>query len=77
MSGLWVAHAILRAMKRKSSTDAKAGGTTASKPEKMLLHMALKDGDWAGKATSFERRVHFKFSNLQELIQWIQRLPKR
>lgn len=42
-----------------------------SRPQKVLLHMAKFDGEWAGKATNFTTEENFKFKNLQELFDWL------
>ena len=41
----------------------------ASKPQKILLHMAKVGNDWKGKATCFESQTEFKFSSIDELIR--------
>jgi len=50
--------------KRPASAD--------SKPQKVLLHMARKGGEWAGKATHFEREEQYTFTNLEDLLAWLE-----
>jgi hypothetical protein len=49
--------------------------TVTTKPQKVLLHMARKDNDWAGKATCFSGGEEYVFDNLEDLFAWLRR-PK-
>jgi len=42
-----------------------------SKPQKVLLHMARKNGEWAGMATNFKTEKNYKFRSLKELFNWL------
>jgi len=42
-----------------------------TKPQKVLLHMARKDNDWAGKATCFSGGEEYVFDNLEDLFAWL------
>ena len=44
-----------------------------TKPQKVLLHMARKDNDWAGKATCFSGGEEYVFDNLEDLFAWLRR----
>ena len=44
-----------------------------TKPQKVLLHMARKDNDWAGKATCFSGGEEYLFENLEDLFAWLRR----
>jgi hypothetical protein len=55
-------------MKKKNKPSPAAD----SKPLKVLLHMARQGGDWAGKATHFEREEQYSFGTLQELFDWLE-----
>jgi len=50
--------------------------TTETRPEKVLLQMAIKDGDWAGIAIRFETEERHRFSGLWGLVTWLFRLRK-
>lgn len=47
---------------------------TASKPEKVLLHMARTDHDWAGVAIRFDGEEPYRFQSLKVLFAWLSRL---
>jgi len=47
--------------------------TITAKPQKVLLHMAPKDDDWAGKATCFSGGEEYLFENLEDLFAWLRR----
>jgi hypothetical protein len=73
VSALSVPAPILRGMKRSSVNTE----TSQTKPEKVLLHMARKDGDWAGVAIRFQGGEQHTFRNLKSLVSWLARLRKR
>jgi hypothetical protein len=54
-----------------------AARTSASKPEKVLLHMARTQDDWAGVAIRFDGEQPFKFHSLSGLFTWLSRLRAR
>ena len=69
VSGLsvrFIAWNCMRQMKKKSLS-------TQATPQKILLHVARKDGDWTGKATSFSTNEEYVFHNLKELFRWLNR----
>jgi hypothetical protein len=41
--------------------------------EKILLQMARRGDDWAGKATSFSGPAEFHFDSLKDLFDWLKR----
>jgi len=45
-----------------------------SRPQKILLHIARKDGNWVGKATSFSTKEEYTFQSLTDLFRWLDRL---
>ena len=51
---------------RKSQPQA-----TASKPQKVLLHMARTDHDWAGVAIRFDGEEPYRFQSLKVLFAWL------
>jgi hypothetical protein len=51
--------------------------TSQTKPEKVLLHMARKDGDWAGVAIRFQGGEEHTFRSLKGLVSWLAHLGKR
>ena len=67
VSGLSVVPVIVPVMK----SQPKIGGSTRTKPEKVLLHMARKDGDWAGLAIRFDGEDPHKFQSLKDLFTWL------
>ena len=48
-------------------------GSTVSKPQKVLLHMAKVGNEWAGKATDFSTEEKYKFKSLKELFSWLRK----
>jgi len=48
-----------------------------SKPEKVLLHMARTDDDWAGVAIRFDGEESYRFRSLSGLVAWLSGLRKR
>ena len=49
---------------------------TAAKPEKVLLHMARTDHDWAGVAIRFDGGEPYRFQSLEVLVAWLSRLRR-
>jgi hypothetical protein len=47
---------------------------TESKPEKVLLHMARTDDDWAGVAIRFDGAEPYRFGSLKVLVAWLSSL---
>ena len=45
--------------------------------EKILLKMARRGNDWAGKATSFSGPAEFHFDNLKDLFDWLKRRAEK
>ena len=41
--------------------------------EKVLLQMARRGDDWAGKATSFSGPAEFHFDSLRDLFDWLKK----
>jgi hypothetical protein len=41
--------------------------------EKVLLQMARRGDDWAGKATCFSGPVEFHFDSLKDLFDWLKK----
>ncbi len=44
--------------------------------EKVLLQMARRGDDWAGKATSFNGPAEFHFDSLKDLFDWLKKRAK-
>jgi hypothetical protein len=49
---------------------------TAAKPEKVLLHMARTDRDWAGVAIRFDGGEPYRFRSLKVLFAWLSSLRR-
>jgi len=58
-------------MKSKDRESSRA----KTKPQKVLLHMARKDGEWAGVATNFKTEKILRFQSLRELVNWLDQSP--
>jgi hypothetical protein len=43
----------------------------SSKPVKVLLHMALKNNRWSGRATLINQEVSYIFRSMEDLTQWL------
>ncbi len=55
----------------KSKTSARR--IQVANVEKVLLQMARRGDDWAGKATSFSGPAEFHFDSLSDLFEWLNR----
>jgi len=59
-------------MFRKKNQQKKTASQESSRPQKVLLHIALQNGSWCGKAVSFDRNEEFLFRSLTELATWLE-----
>jgi hypothetical protein len=48
-----------------------------SRPEKVLLHMARTEEDWAGVAICFDGQEPHRFRSLKDLSAWLSSLCKK
>ena len=62
----------LKHMSMKKNRQAKMAPKESSRPQKVLLHVALQDGSWRGKAVSFDRKEEFVFCSFAELASWLE-----
>ncbi len=44
-----------------------------TRPRKVLLHVAKKNGQWAGKATDFNHNKEYRFSSIDDLFEWFEK----
>jgi hypothetical protein len=45
--------------------------TRDTRPERILLHLARRDGDWSGRAVRFGSGEEYRFTGLSDLMAWI------
>ncbi|MEW6051727.1 MAG: hypothetical protein AB1644_11810 [Candidatus Zixiibacteriota bacterium] len=50
-----------------------SGRSRFARVEKVLLQMARRGDDWAGKATSFSGPAEFHFDSLKDLFDWLKK----
>ena len=60
-------------MNKRKNTDS----ARAPKVEKVLLQMAPRGGDWAGKATVFDGPAEFHFCCLDDLFDWLKKRARQ
>jgi hypothetical protein len=47
-----------------------------TRPERILLHLARREGAWMGRAVRFSRDEEYQFASLDELVAWIEGVRK-
>jgi hypothetical protein len=55
----------------------KDGADKDARPQKVLLHIARQNGNWAGRAISFGRKEEILFSSFEEFVEWLSNNPNQ